>query len=94
LTLFAAAFPLAPLMALVNNVIEIRTDAFKILHGTNRPYYRGAQGIGVWYVIFEFLGILAVLTNCMLIGFAYGTIFHFIENAGIVFMIVILMEVI
>lgn len=40
-TLFAAAFPLAPLLALINNVVEIRTDAFKFLNGTNRPHYNG-----------------------------------------------------
>lgn len=90
--MFSAAFPLAPVLALVNNVVEIRTDAFKIIRETNRPDYRGAQGIGVWYSILEFLGILGVITNCMLIGFAYGTIFHFIDNVGVVFMIVILME--
>ena len=29
-TLFVAAFPLAPLMAFVNNAIEIRVDAWKL----------------------------------------------------------------
>ncbi len=46
ITLFAAAFPLAPLMALVNNLIEIRTDALKLLKSTNRAEYLGASGIG------------------------------------------------
>ena len=30
ITLFVAAFPLAPLFALINNVLEIRLDATKV----------------------------------------------------------------
>jgi DNA topoisomerase IA len=41
ITLFAAAFPLASLLAVINNMIEIRTDAFKVLTAHNRPHYRG-----------------------------------------------------
>lgn len=33
-TLFAAAFPLTAALALLNNLIEIRTDAYKLLHAT------------------------------------------------------------
>jgi len=74
LTLFASAFPLAPLMAVINNMIEIRTDAFKLLSSTKRPDYKGAATIGVWYDVLEVLGILAVLTNCLLIGFSFDAI--------------------
>lgn len=47
---FAAAFPLAPLLAVLNNVVEIRTDAIKILNTNNKPYYKGAEvcAIDVW----------------------------------------------
>ena len=31
-TLFAVAFPMAPLLAIVNNVIEIRSDSFKLVN--------------------------------------------------------------
>jgi hypothetical protein len=71
LTIFASSFPLAPLLAFVNNVIEIRTDAFKLLTAHPRPAYKGAQSIGMWYSILEFLGIVAVVTNCALIGLTY-----------------------
>jgi len=74
ITLFAAAFPLAPLMAVINNMIEIRTDAFKLLSSTVRPDYKGAEGIGNWYGVLEILGIISVITNCLLIGFSFDTI--------------------
>ena len=48
LTLFAACLPVAPILALVNNVIEIKTDAIKYVKNMQRPNYRGAQDIGVW----------------------------------------------
>jgi len=74
ITLFASAFPLAPFMAVINNIIEIRTDAFKLLSSTKRPDYKGASDIGVWYTVLEILGILAVITNCLLVGFSFDAI--------------------
>ena len=38
--LFAAAFPLTATLALVNNLTEIRIDAYKLLMLTKRPPYR------------------------------------------------------
>jgi hypothetical protein len=48
LTLFAACLPVAPILALANNAIEMKTDAIKYVKGMQRPNYRGAQDIGVW----------------------------------------------
>jgi len=75
MTLFASTFPIAPLMALLNNIVEIRTDGFKILSAKTRPRYLGAQNIGTWYFILEGLGIIAVVTNCALIGLSFGIIY-------------------
>jgi hypothetical protein len=67
-TMFAAAFPLAPLLAFFNNIIEIRSDAFKLLSEIQRPEYKGAQDIGTWYKILNIIGFVAVLTNCLIIS--------------------------
>lgn len=67
-TMFAAAFPLAPLLALLNNIVEIRSDAFKMLTSIQRPNYQGAQDIGTWYKILNIIGYVAVLTNCLIIS--------------------------
>jgi len=74
ITMFAASFPLAPFLAVLNNVIEIRTDALKLLEAHSRPEYKGAQGIGAWYSILEFLGVASVMTNCLLIGFSLNSV--------------------
>lgn len=45
-TIFVAAFPLAPLLALLNNIIEIRLDAYKFVTQWRRPMPARATDIG------------------------------------------------
>ena len=45
-TLFVVAFPLAPLLALINNYFEIRVDSRKALKASLRPVPMRAQDIG------------------------------------------------
>merc|ERR1711916_76261 len=79
ITLFASAFPLAPILALINNIVEIRTDAYRLLTSTQRAESNGAEDIGVWYGILQFLGIISVITNCLLIGFSSTVILDVVE---------------
>lgn len=66
-TIFVAAFPLAPLFALLNNVLEMRLDARKILNLHRRPVAQRVKDIGVWYNILDCLGKLSVVTNVNLL---------------------------
>ena len=50
-TLFSSAFPMAAMCALLNNVIEIRSDAFKLCMSFQRPFGQQVQSIGTWQVI-------------------------------------------
>lgn len=50
MTLFVAAFPLAPLFALLNNIAEIRLDAYKMVTQARRPLAERVEDIGAWYV--------------------------------------------
>ena len=45
-TIFVAAFPLAPFFALLNNWVEIRLDAHKFITVFRRPVAERAQDIG------------------------------------------------
>ncbi|XP_053261820.1 anoctamin-4 isoform X4 [Podarcis raffonei] len=67
-TIFVAAFPLAPLLALLNNIIEIRLDAYKFVTQWRRPLASRAKDIGIWYGILEGIGILSVITNAFVIA--------------------------
>ncbi len=58
-----AAFPLAPLFALLNNWIEIRLDGAKYISEVRRSVADRAQDIGVWYDILEFIAQMAVISN-------------------------------
>ncbi|XP_031244901.1 anoctamin-1 isoform X2 [Mastomys coucha] len=68
-TLFVASFPLAPLFALLNNIIEIRLDAKKFVTELRRPVAIRAKDIGIWYNILRGVGKLAVIINAFVISF-------------------------
>lgn len=74
LMLFAAAFPLAPLIALLTNAIDMKVDARRLLWTNRRPVAFRAEDIGMWYSILEFLNVAGVVTNSFLVAFtsSYG----------------------
>uniref|UniRef100_A0A8C7GDN9 Anoctamin n=1 Tax=Oncorhynchus kisutch TaxID=8019 RepID=A0A8C7GDN9_ONCKI len=67
-TIFVAAFPLAPLLALINNIIEIRLDAIKMVSLERRMVPKKTNDIGVWTDVLEAIGVLAVIANGLVIG--------------------------
>ncbi|XP_042197254.1 anoctamin-5 isoform X4 [Callorhinchus milii] len=68
-TLFVASFPLAPVLALLNNIIEIRVDAWKFITQFRRPTAAKAHSIGVWQQILNSVAILSVVTNAFIVAF-------------------------
>ncbi|KAK7912814.1 hypothetical protein WMY93_013025 [Mugilogobius chulae] len=68
-TLFVASFPLAPLFALLNNIIEIRLDAKKFVTELRRPIAAKAKDIGIWYNLLRGLSKVAVIVNAFVISF-------------------------
>lgn len=62
-TLFVAAFPLAPFLALLNNIIEVRLDAMKLVTQLKRPMAERAQDIGTWFYILQAISKMAILSN-------------------------------
>lgn len=62
-TLFVAAFPLAPLFALLNNIGEIRLDAYKMVTQARRPLAERVEDIGAWYGILQGITYCAVVSN-------------------------------
>ncbi|XP_040201085.1 anoctamin-2 isoform X2 [Rana temporaria] len=67
-TLFVASFPLAPLFALLNNIIEVRLDAKKFVAELRRPDAVRAKDIGIWYNILSGIGKFAVIINAFVIS--------------------------
>lgn len=75
-TIFVAAFPLAPLFALINNILEMRLDAKKFIKYYRRPVPQRVKNIGVWYPILAIIGRISVASNAFIIAFSS----HFIPQ--------------
>ncbi|KAK7868057.1 hypothetical protein R5R35_007504 [Gryllus longicercus] len=69
-TIFVAAFPLAPFFALLNNVLEMRLDAKKFLKFYRRPVPKRVKNIGVWFRIMDIIARMSVVTNAFIIAFS------------------------
>ncbi|XP_026871654.2 anoctamin-2b isoform X2 [Electrophorus electricus] len=68
-SLFVASFPLAPLFALLNNIIEIRLDAKKFVTELRRPDAVRAKDIGIWYNILSGMCKFSIIINAFVISF-------------------------
>ena len=79
--LFAVVFPLAPLFAMMNNLIEIRADAFKLCRIHRRPEYSTRQDIGNWENVFATVSLLAVITNAALVNFVGSQTANLLERS-------------
>ncbi|KAF7313350.1 hypothetical protein HMN09_00490600 [Mycena chlorophos] len=65
--LWSTIWPLAPVMALVNNFFELRSDAFKLTVHVRRPLPLRTDSIGPWLDALGFLTWLGALTNSALV---------------------------
>ena len=63
ITIFVAAFPLAPFFALANNIFEIRIDSDKFVCEVRRTVADRAQDIGIWFDILDSVAKIAVISN-------------------------------
>ena len=66
--LFSSAFPMAGMCALINNVIEIRSDAFKLCSSMRRPFGQRVENIGSWQVIRGLLSQNCTNSNSSIFG--------------------------
>uniref|UniRef100_A0A0K2T7S2 Anoctamin n=1 Tax=Lepeophtheirus salmonis TaxID=72036 RepID=A0A0K2T7S2_LEPSM len=66
-TLFSASYPLAGFFALLNNIIEVRSDAFKLCFVCKRPFGQRVKGIGSWSTVMDMMGAMGVVVNCALL---------------------------
>ncbi|XP_060770890.1 anoctamin-5 isoform X1 [Neoarius graeffei] len=69
ITLFVASFPLAPLLALINNILEVRVDAWKLTTQFRRPVASKAHSIGAWEEILNMIAVFSVVTNAFIVAF-------------------------
>ncbi|XP_069028905.1 anoctamin-10 [Embiotoca jacksoni] len=67
LSLFSCVFPLTAVLLLLNNLTEIRSDAYKICRLFRKPFTPPVANMGVWQLAFEVLSFVSVVSNCWLL---------------------------
>uniref|UniRef100_A0A8C2FRH9 Anoctamin n=1 Tax=Cyprinus carpio TaxID=7962 RepID=A0A8C2FRH9_CYPCA len=67
LSLFSCVYPLTAPLLLLNNLTEIRTDAYKLCKLFNKPFSAPVANMGVWQPAFEVLSFISVMSNCWLL---------------------------
>ena len=93
--LFASTFPIGALCAFLNNIIEIRSDAFKLCVTCRRPFAgERVKDIGHWLQAINVLVYLSILVNCALLvkSGVIKRIFHDYLNDTEVLLVGILIE--
>ncbi|TRY58208.1 hypothetical protein DNTS_008553, partial [Danionella cerebrum] len=92
-SLFSCVYPLAAVLVVLNNITEVYSDAFKMCHVFKRPFSEPAANIGVWQLAFETMSVIAVVTNCALIGLSPQAKAYFPESETQLILIVVAIEV-
>lgn len=77
---FSAAFPVAPAIAMVNNLIEVRTDAGKFTKSYRRPVPNRVAGIGAWFEILKTITIIGIVVNVRIFTYLFLLTFHRISR--------------
>ncbi|XP_054706945.1 anoctamin-7-like [Uloborus diversus] len=69
LMMFATALPLAPILALLFNIIDFRIDTWRLLVWNRRPIPYRDNDIGMWMHIINFINFCGIISNAFLIAF-------------------------
>lgn len=80
---FSVVLPITPLIVLVNHLLNMRLDAFKLCRGRRRPLSQKTGGIGVWNHVLHIVTVIAILTNCSLMAFTSSQFNGLREEIGI-----------
>jgi len=80
-TLFVMAFPLTPLLAIVNNIFEMKVDAINLVKTSQRPDPNGSYGLGTWNEVLGLFSVLSVGTNVALITLRSTLVTELLSNS-------------
>ena len=66
--LFSSVYPLASFFALVNCLLSLKIDAWKLCKLMRKPTPRGVRDIGAWSMAFGVTSVISVMTNLTLLS--------------------------
>ena len=90
-TCFSVVLPFTPLLCLINNLVSMRLDAYKLCRGRRRPLVTKAGGIGIWEHVLHIVTVISILTNCSLMALTSNlgkSIKEHIGDVGLFFVVV------
>lgn len=87
-TCFSVVLPITPLICLLNYLLSMRLDAYKLCKGRRRPLAERTGGIGVWEHLLHIVAVISILTNCWLIVYTNSWVIRLGEKIGQVFLFV------
>lgn len=90
--LFAIGFPMAPVLAMLNNIIEVQVDKYKLMKLTKRPIPHSANGIGVWAMIIDIVTTISIFTNMGVFCFTMST-FKDVDDISVRFYVFIALAI-
>jgi len=67
LSLFSIIWPVAPLAGFINNMIEIKSDLWKLCNHCRRPIPRRTEDIGPWLKFLQLFSWASTITNMSLV---------------------------
>lgn len=75
--LFMAALPIIALIALLENMIKLRTDGLKLCAFVKRPHVQLAENVGIWSTLMEQMSYMGVVTSVGILVFTTEDFFNF-----------------
>ena len=78
-TLYSCACPIATLIVLVHNLVDVNVDLKLRYMVTRRPIQQMATNIGPWLSIAHFMAVVAVISNCLLLYFSTPKLREWLE---------------
>ena len=82
ITCFSVVLPITPLICLLNYLLSMRLDAYKLCKGRRRPLAEKTGGIGVWEHLLHIVAVISILTNCWLIVYTNSEFIWLSEYLG------------
>jgi len=76
MSFFSLVCPVLPLISFLCNLVEIRSDAYKLCNTIQRPFPRGGDDIGVWDDIQGAMTFMGMVCNVALCAFATVGYYH------------------
>jgi anoctamin-8 len=67
ITMFSGVFPWLVIASLANNIMELKSDAFKYCYVYKRPFPKPTN-LDPWRLAFEMFGLVSCCTNVALIA--------------------------